>query len=509
LLETASPKDVIGLALAREAAGDLPGALDAWQDALTAEPNSLDVVARLADLAFRLSFFDMAEKFYAHLITRGVRGGAVIAAFGACLREQGRYDEAVDLLKSQLGASPEDAGLWDALGAVMAAKGDNDTALIFFNEALRLKPGHLPARFNRGCALMELGQLRAGLDDSLVCARAFTDPVNRASAELTSAYAALALGDLKDGWRWYEARHKRGTPQEVYYDIPLPRHAGPGESGALGGRLFISAEQGLGDEVLYASLIPEISKRVTHIGIGVEPRLVPLFRRSFPEATVVAHRTQTINGKTQRTFESCDWQAFDAWALLGDFLGALRPALDAFPADNVFLAPDAARVDHWRKTLFNDKPNIGVLWKSLKSNALRDRFFSPFDQWRAVLSLTNARFVNLQYGDTEAEMNAAKVQGFDIVTPEGIDLKQDLDALAALCCACDLVIGPSNATTNIAGACGANLWLLTPPRTWLRLGAENYPWYPRARLFSPPTLTDWSPAMADIRAALEASFGGE
>ncbi len=489
-------------ALAREAAGDLPGAFDAWQDALAADPTSLDIVARLADLAFRLTFFDMAEKFYAHLITRGVRGGAVIAAFSACLREQGRYDEAVDLLKSRLAAAPEDPVLWDALGAVMAAKCDNETALIFFNEALRLKPGYLHARFNRGCALMELGQLRAGLDDSLACAEAFTDPVNRASAELTSAYAALALGDLQDGWRWYEARHKRGTPQEVYYDIPLPRH-----NGAPAGRLFLSAEQGLGDEVLYASLIPEITKRVTHLGIGVEPRLVPLFQRSFPDAKVVAHRTQTINGKTQRTFEGCDWQAFDAWALLGDFLSARRPALDAFPADNGFLAPDPARVDYWRKTLFNDKPNIGVLWKSLKSNALRDRSFSPFDQWGEVLSLPGVRFVNLQYGDTEAEMTAAGARGFDIVTPDGIDLKQDLDDLAALCCACDLVIGPSNATTNIAGACGAKLWLLTPPRAWLRLGADTYPWYPRARVFAPPTLTDWAPAMADIRAALVEEFG--
>jgi ADP-heptose:LPS heptosyltransferase len=188
---------------------------------------------------------------------------------------------------------------------------------------------------------------------------------------------------------------------------------------------------------------------------------------------------------------------------MGDFLAGLRPSLDAFPAENAFLAADPARVDHWRKTLASGKPSVGILWKSLKSSALRDRFFSPFEQWREVLSLANVRFVNLQYGDTAAEMAEARALGIDIVTPEGIDLKQDLDDLAALCRACDLVIGPSNATTNIAGACGAGLWLLTPPRTWLRLGADNYPWYPQARLFAPPTLGDWSPAMAQIKTALE------
>jgi hypothetical protein len=488
-------------ALACEAAGDLPGALDAWQAALAAEPSSLDIVARLADLAFRLGFFDMAEQFYAHLITRGAQGSEVISAFSACLREQGRYDEAIELLKSALGGAPETASLWEALGAVLAAKGDNDTALIFFNEALRLKPDHLNARFHRGCALIELGQVRAGLEDTAACAEAFSDPSNRASAEMTCAYAALALGELEAGWRWYEGRHRRGTPQEVRYEIPLPRHSGPAK-----GRLFLSAEQGLGDEVLYASLIPEILKRASHLGIGVEPRLVPLFARSFPEATVVAHRTRTIDGRTQRTFDGCDWQAFDSWALMGDFLAPLRPALGAFPAENAFLKPDPTRVDHWRNRLSSGKPSVGILWKSLKSNALRDRFFSPFRQWHQVLSMPGIRFVNLQYGDTEAEMAEARARGFDVITPDGIDLKQDLDDLAALCCACDLVIGPSNATTNIAGACGADLWLLTPPDTWLRLGADNYPWYPKARLFAPPTLADWSPAMADIRAALEKAF---
>ncbi len=485
-------------ALACEAAGDLPGALDAWQAALAADPQSLDIVARLADLAFRLTFFDMAEQFYAHLINRGVRG-EVIAAYAACLREQGRYDDAVDVLKSVLSGSPEEAGLWEALGAVMAAKGDTDTALVFFNEALRLKPDHLNARFHRGCALIEQGETRAGLDDVAACARAFTDAGNRASAELTAAHAALALGDLDAGWRWYEGRHKRGTPQEVAYDIPLPRLAGPPQ-----GRLFLSAEQGLGDEVLYASLIPDIAKSVTHLGIGVEPRLVPLFRRSFPNATVVAHRTQTIDGRPQRGFADIDWRDFDHWALMGDFLSALRPSLDAFPAENTFLVPEAARVDHWRRVLGPGRPTVGILWKSLKSTALRDRYFSPFDQWRQVLSLPGIQFVNLQYGDTDAEMAEARALGFDITTPAGIDLKQDLDDLAALCCACDLVIGPSNATTNIAAACGANTWLLAPPRSWLRMGAENYPWYPKARIFAAPTLADWSPAMADIRAALAA-----
>ncbi len=491
-------KAATGVALACEAAGDLSGAFDAWQEALAAEPNSLDIVARLADLAFRLKLFDLAEKFYAHLITQGAQGAAVIAAYAACLREQGRYDDAIGLLKNVLGGATHEAVLWDALGAVTAAKGDSATALIFYEEALRLAPDHLQARFNRAVALMETGQVRAGLRDAVICAETFGDPGNRASAELTCAQASLALGEIKSGWRWYEARHR---VRPVNYEIPLPRWSGEALTGK---RLFVSAEQGLGDEVLFGSLLPQIAAQVSHLGIGVEPRLVPLFQRSFPQAQVVAHRTQTIAGRTQRTFTGCDWQAFDTWALMGDFLPSMRSEISSFPAQNVFLTPDPGRVAHWRQqlSLAGSKPKIGILWKSLKAGAQRDRFFSPFEQWREVLSLDTVRFVNLQYGDSSAEMAAARDAGIDILEPEGIDLKDDLDDLAALCRACDVVVGPSNATTNIAAASGAPVWLICPPQTWLRLNADHYPWYPQARLFAPPTLDDWSPAMAEIRAAL-------
>ena len=281
--------------------------------------------------------------------------------------------------------------------------------------------------------------------------------------------------------------------------------------GLLGLRLFVSAEQGLGDEVLFGSLLPDIARDLGpggRLGIGVEPRLVPLFQRSFPEAAVVAHRTRTVDGRIVRDFPDLDPSAFDRWALLGDFLGHKRSRISDFPAENTFLKPDPARVAHWRDALarFGGKPKVGLLWKSLKQNAVRDRYFSPFQQWQTVLGADNVSFINLQYGDSAAEMAQAKAEGHVINTPEGIDLKMDLDDLAALCSAMDLVLGPPNATTNIAAACGVKTWMLSTPGAWTKLGQANMPWYPSVHMFVPPSLDDWGPAMAEIRAALAAEF---
>jgi len=102
-----------------------------------------------------------------------------------------------------------------------------------------------------------------------------------------------------------------------------------------------------------------------------------------------------------------------------------------------------------------------------------------------VLRTEGVTFVNLQYGDCQQELNAAREGlALDVWNPPAIDLKDDLDDLAALVCALDLTIGPANATTNLAGACGAPLWLISTPAAWPRLGRADYPWYPQARVFA-------------------------
>src|SRR5262249_14346083 len=99
--------------------------------------------------------------------------------------------------------------------------------------------------------------------------------------------------------------------------------------------------------------------------------------------------------------------------------------------------------------------------------------------------------------------------GVEIWSPPGIDLKQDLDDVAALCAALDLVIAFPNATLNIAGACGVPAFLVSTPGAWPRLGeTQAYPWYPRTRLFLPPGFGQWEPVMAEVASALAAFVAG-
>jgi hypothetical protein len=218
-----------------------------------------------------------------------------------------------------------------------------------------------------------------------------------------------------------------------------------------------------------------------------------------------AHASYKLNGHNLRTAPDVDEAAFDLWAPLASPLRRFRPSVAAFPAHDGYLTPDPDRVNRWRAEL-GQLPGrkVGVLWKSLKLDGSRLREFSPFERWRQVLEVPGVTFVNLQYGECDAEIEQAREAfGVDIWRPPGIDLKDDLDDLAALCCALDLVVGPANATTNIAGACGAPVWLISTPVAWPRLGTDRYPWYPATRVFATHAFGHWDGVMSEIAMALD------
>ena len=187
-----------------------------------------------------------------------------------------------------------------------------------------------------------------------------------------------------------------------------------------------------------------------------------LFQRAFPTAEVSAHATYDVGGRLvryapalHRTTRPPSTCGRPSASLLREFR---RTARRLSRPVGQHLAADPARVAHWKQVLDEQAPagpKVGLLWKSADRKDARHRYFSPFDAWAPVLAQKGVTFVNMQYGDCSEELAYVKRElGVEIWTPPGIDLKQDLDDLAALSSAMDLVVGFSNATLNIAAACG-------------------------------------------------------
>jgi tetratricopeptide (TPR) repeat protein len=496
------------LAFARERAGDFASSLQCFEKALQLLPDHAQIANDLGRLAMRLGMREQAEKLYLHFIRANPDNPEGYNNLVSVLREQGRHDEAIEVLKATIAQYPSNAMLWNSLGTVMTELGDNDNAIIFYDEALRLQPDFPKARYNRAATRLGMGDAQGALAD---CDAALAGKVaedDLMMMRLARATMLMELGRIAEGWDQYEVRLHHQYDDATTFLIDRPSWT-PGVDLA-GKHLMIFAEQGLGDEVLFANVLEDVIRDLGPEGklsLAVERRLVPLFQRSFPTANIGHHVTVTFQGRTVRFAPHVEneIETIDLWAPMASLMREYRRTLDAFPRRERYMQADPDRVTHWRGVLAEAGagPKVGLLWKSAIKAQGRDRYFSPFDAWAPVLRTPGVTFVNLQYGDCAEELERARRDfGVEIWSPPAIDLKDDLDEVAALCCATDLVLGFSNATFNIGAACGAQGWLLGAKGAWPRLGADHYPWYPQVRLFINEPGADWTRLMATIAAEL-------
>lgn len=480
-------------------------ALDAYQAAFEASGRDPALAGELGRVALRLGLHEVAERLLRLHLTAAPDSAEASASLARALREQHRYGEAIEVLRGAIMAHPDSPDLWTDLGVTRVQQGEPASALDFFDEALRLEPGFGRALYYRAHARADLGDHAGACADYEAALTApGLDEADHVRIRLAEALSRLAIGDLRTGWRLYRARLSPLSGRRERFEVPgRPYDFAEGTAGLEGQSLLLVAEQGLGDEILFAGMIPDVIEALGprgRLALAVEPRLVSLFARSFPAAEVAAHQTRNVDGAPVRTVPGLALQP-TFWAPFAAPAEALRPSADRFPEQPGFLKPDPARVAHWRQALAT-RPGrkVGLLWTSAKLVGERQRLFAPFEAWRPVLQTPGVTFVNLQYGDCARELAWARAElGVDILQPD-LDLKDDLDDVAALAAALDLTIGFSNASFNLAGAVGAPAWLIAAHRAWTLLGTDRYPWYPQARGFTAPD--GWPAALQAIAEAL-------
>jgi tetratricopeptide (TPR) repeat protein len=498
------------LAIAQEKAGDFKTSLQCYEAALELAPDHDEIASNLARLAYRMGLKDIAEQLLVGYLAKHPLAPEAANNLACVQRDGHRYGEAIETLRPVIEANPDNPLLWNTLGTVLTDQGDFESALPFFDEALRLDAGFVKARYNRSTAKLQLGDPDAALIDCEAALKGHMAEHERAMMNLARSTMLIARGELEDGWPAYEARLSHHYPDATLFLIDRPQLKA--DDRLKGKTLLIVGEQGLGDEVLFANLLPEALAAVGPKGklvLAVEKRLVPLFERAYPGIEVGPHVTCDVDGKTVRVTPFVgDMKRIDLWAPIASLLPRFRPTVASFPDRKAYLAADPARVAHWKGVLDAEAPpglKVGILWKSLKLEGARLRYFSPFEAWKPVLTTPGVTFVDLQYGDTAAETAYARDRfGVQLWRPPGVDLKDDLDEVAALACALDLVLGPANATSNIAAACGAPSWLISTPGAWPKLGTDGYPWYPAMRVFTPPGSRRWDAVMDEIAGELAA-----
>ena len=495
------------LAISKEKTGDLVNALKCYESAFQLLEDPEMVASDLGRLAYRMDMKEIAEQLFRLCLAKDPSSNEVANNLACVLRDAQKYEEAIDVLKSALSVHRQDPLLWNTLGTVLSEQGEVATSKQFYEEALRCDPTFVKARYNLGNAHQILGDLKEAID---ACEEALKGKISideQAMMRMSRSTMLMCLGKVGEGWDEYEVRLDPNFAEVTHFIIDRPKWTP--DMDVRGKSILVFGEQGLGDEVLFGNLIPDLLEDIgptRKLNLAVEERFVDLFQQSFPTIEVGKHLTFRYEAKVVRVARFVeDPSLIDAWVPLASLLRKYRRSVEAYPKRSNFLTADPARVAYWTEQLKSAPPGpkVGILWKSLRMDGARLRSFSPFEQWRAVLETPGVTFVNMQYGETAAEIAEAKEKyGIDIWQPPGINLKDDLADVAALSCALDLTIGFSNATTNIAAACGAPVWIFSIPGTWTRLGTDALPWYPQVRVFTPIAFREWAPVMERVATAL-------
>ena len=452
------------------------------------------------------------------------RPGFAEAWYHLALVAQRRNDhrDAVSCLERALAARADYAEAHNALGASALALGDVPRAVECFEQAISLRPEYAHAHSNLGyvlfrdCGEYERGaaHIRTALDlnrgdpniwcnqtmvlthegrleeaisvcDQLLAARQDLD-----EARLNRALALLRLGRFAQAWPDYEARK---TVRSNYIRRPFDFPEWRGE--ALANKtILVHAEQGIGDEVMFAGCLPDLLAMAGRCVFECAPRLEQLFRRSFPGAIVHGSEQSDTDMSWLASIGHIDFQI-----AAGSLPGHFRRQWSDFPRHAGYLKADPARIEYWRgRTLaLGAGLRVGIAWRGGLVSTRRDLRSTRLDQWLPLLRQENCHFVSLQHGDGGA--GAAALAGAHALTvhhwQEAVD---DIDETAALISTLDLVVSVQTATVHLAGALGRPVWVLVPavPEWRYLQSGDVMPWYPSARLLRQSQAGEWNPVMA-------------
>jgi tetratricopeptide (TPR) repeat protein len=273
------------------------------------------------------------------------------------------------------------------------------------------------------------------------------------------SFCAFCLNEIPYAWRLYERRldcvsRDSGRAVGERFRLDVRRYSSPSS-----GRVLLWPDEGIGDEIKYGSMLGDFRGCVGKLLVQLDRRLIPLFKRSLPDDVEFFERGTVVPE-----------DRYDSHIAIGSLGQYLRPTLESFEGKGgKYLWADPERIQAMREWLSVKEGErvIGLSWRSSNPETGAARSLALKDLVKS-LQAPGVRFVNLQYGDVSAEIEALeRDEGITVLQCPGLDTTDDLDGLAALIEACDEVVSIGNATAHLAGALGQKTHVLLP-----RLGVK-------------------------------------
>jgi tetratricopeptide (TPR) repeat protein len=508
--------------------------ITAYEKALSFNSKLSDAHLGLANACRQLKRFDHALKAYDAALVLMPNFAEAWIGRGNALTELDRLDEALAAYDKALSLNHKMAEAWLGRGNALGQLSRVEESLVAYDSALALKPDLDLAWLGRGNAFMRLKDFeralaafdRASVSNPALAAAwmgrgnvlnelkryedasaAYDSAINLDPA-LADAYwykglVKLCIGDFASGWDLFEWRSKSKEYVSYYPHLKALNIASLQERSAfIGKSVAVFSEQGVGDEIMFASILPDLINDANTVFYQVDPRLVRLFESAFPTAKIIARGSSNDEPVREQTI--------DMVIQAGSLGYAYRREAASFPR-LPYLKAELTRIDKWQARLSKEagsRLRVGISWRGGTAQTRRDDRSIDLERLRPLIERDDCYFVSLQYGDVGDELtrfNSGAGKAHRL-----LDDFNNFDEFAALITALDVVISVQNTTIHMCGALGKTCWGMVPWRPEWRYGDHDKSmiWYSTIELFRQRERGDWSSVISSVNSNLVAFIGG-
>jgi tetratricopeptide (TPR) repeat protein len=512
-------------------AGQLPEAAQAFRKALRDDRTHIGALNLLGIVLTQLNQFAEAETHLAAALRQNPNTDATLYNYGVVLQALKRPAEALQRFDAALAINSSIADTWNNRGAALNQLERYEDAVASFDKAIALQPTYAQAYANKARALSELKRYDEALkaceqalayDPQLVEAwfghgnvllkflrhedalRSFEranaiDP-QFGAARLERGTTLLALGRFQEGWQAYDWRTQVSDFVPGHPAIEARIRTPKSHEDFAGKTVAVIAEQGVGDEIMFGTMLPDLLRDAKAVTYQLDSRLIGIFSQSFPSVKFVA----------KTSHEDILAEPFDLTVRAGSLGLAYRPDLKSFPR-TPYLKPQPEHVQRWRSALDiqDNLLQVGIAWRGGTKNTGNNDRSMTLEQMKPLLARADCRFVSLQYGNVTEEIESfnraagGKIRHFP---KEQID---DFEDLGALIEALDLVVSVQNTNVHLCGAIGKTCFAMLPRQAEWRYGAsgKEMAWYSSVELYRQATHGDWAGLLDAINRRIDADIG--
>lgn len=413
---------------------------------------------------------------------------------GNLYQQQEKYKKSIIQYNKASILNPNDEKIYNNIGLSYFKMKLYEKSVKYYEKALNINSQYEEAIFGLGNCYDNLGNTNQAI-------KFFKEVIalnpNHARAFLNLAHAQLATNDFYNGWLNYDWRFNKEIPTGSdlpNYNIPIWNPSNKISS------LLIIAEQGLGDQILFYSLLQELLDFDISITVMVEAKILTIFQRSLPNISFIERGI------------GIDVKQFDAYLPMCNLGKIFRSKSSDFQnIKEKYLVPNLEKINLMKSRVSKNKIKCGISWKSNNAFIGNGKSFE-LQMLEPLLKNKNIEFINLQYGNVEQDLNYIKDKfQTNILDTSDIDNFSDMEGLALLISSCDIIVTSSNSNAHLAGALGKETYLIIPKTGsliwyWEHQINQVSQWYKSINIFKQKELYLWEEPISRINEIINKKY---